>query len=108
MSAVAVVQAAVIVADTINNIVNAADKRKYQEAFALMSDSQQLELATKIASVQTQSERERVLADSYFSTFEQNKKNAFNKETTQMIVIVAVTLALLGTVLAYKNYKKKK
>lgn len=105
MSAAVVVQAAVVVADTINNIVNAADRRKFQENFMLMSGNQQMELATKISAASTQRDREKILADSYAATYQQNQKNKFNKETTQMILIVVVTFALLGTVLWYKNRK---
>lgn len=106
MSAAAIVQAAVIIADTVNNVVNAADRRKFQQAFALMSDSEQLELSAKLAAAKDNLDRSNIIAQAYYDFTTAQNKDRINKQTVLYSIIVVVTLVLLGTVLVYSNADK--
>lgn len=107
MSAAAIVQAAVVIADVVNTVVNAADRRKYQEAFAQFSNDQQNQLAAQLAAATTDIDRTNIIAQAYYNYEQSLKKNAINKQTVQYIVIVSVTLLLLGTVIIFKMSNKK-
>ena len=72
-----------------------------------MSDSQQIELATKIAAAKDNLDKSDIIARAYFDFTMAQNKTRLNSKTVQYIIIVSVSLLLLGTVLIYNNSNKK-
>lgn len=107
MSAAVIVQAAVVIADTINTVVNAADRRKFQQAFAMLDESQQIDLAGKLAAAKDNLEKSDIIAKAYYDFTIAQNKNRLRQQTVQYIIIVSVTLVLLGTVIIYKNSNRE-
>ncbi len=94
------VQAAATIVGTIAGVSSAADRRKYQEAFALFSEDQKILLATQIEAAKNQTEKLNILANAYYQHTISQRSNAFKLETAQYILIggIAVVLILIGVV----------
>lgn len=97
MSAAAAVQAAVVIADTVNTIVSAAERRKYMEAFSMFSANQQILLADQVAAAQNQTEKLNILANAYYQSSISGQKDQFKKQTIQYAIIVGIAL-MIGSV----------
>ncbi len=106
MSAAAVVQAAVVVADVINTVVSAADRRKFQEGFAMFSEDEQINLAQQIQAAKTQDQKIDILANAFYQHTIQEKKNQVKKQTVQYIFLLGGTLAIafIGFLIYKKNH----
>lgn len=94
------------VASTISNIIDQTKRRQFEQAFALLSARQQLELNEKIAAANTQTERLQILSNNMLQFAIANQASANKSKTTLYFLAGGLGIVLLAAGLLFSLKKK--